>query len=610
MAPQHLYTLADQGEAEVEAATGTDATTDTSSPRKSEPYSDEPPTTPSSIASSLEKGAPVTSRWTIGWMTPGSIITCFLLAASLASMHLGLFHWLDQREVTKTIKQPYVTALSVVFVNAFRTFLAAALGMSFIQMLWKDLRVRPMRIGDLDCFLSVLTNPIYLGRVQLLGIAPIPFICALICWCIPIAMIFPAGALTVEPKSLHIQANQSVPTFDPSFMGNETFQGMMAQALWQPDDFDAYSGPTNKLTRVARQAIMAGHYLPSTSPCDTDCAYTINMQGPSFECRNYSSPNLYSWVNQTYPQTQSWEYLYLASADYAARTNQSKYVLDFELRWMQAGGYQNLTCRAYESTYTLDITYTGGTQFITTRVDPIRQLKSSGLYDDYGMYPQTGTKDSRINATTTGASGGNVTDIYRRANLAAVQDSLVLALSGYIDIFLLHSQPSANTIISLSELYSGTASSPTFNITSASMQDLLQNITLSLLTMNQTTTETIVTNNVTVNVYSFKRPARLITPYFVCLGFGLAFVLFGGHALVSNGISASMTGLFQTLCTTRASTRLDDLAAKGCLGGRENVPDDLRNLKVMFGEIQGKDGVRMAGLGSAEEVVPLKRGSI
>ncbi|RAL00769.1 uncharacterized protein BO80DRAFT_425198 [Aspergillus ibericus CBS 121593] len=543
-------------------------------------------------------------------MTPGSIVTCFLLAASLASMHLGLFHWLDQREVTKTIKQPYVTALSVVFVNAFRTFLAAALGMSFIQMLWKDLRARPMRIGDLDSFLSVLTNPLYLGQVQLIGVAPIPFICALICWCIPIAMIFPGGALTVEPKSVHIQTNQSVPTFDPTFVGNGTFQGMMAQALWQPDDFDAYSGPTNKLTRVARQAIMAGHYLPSSSPCDTDCTYTISMLGPSFECRNYSSPDLYSWVNKTYPQTQSWEYLYIASADYAARTNQSEYILDFELRWMQNGEYQNLTCRAYESTYTLDIAYTGSTQSIATTVHPIRQLNSSGLYDDYGMYPQTGTKNSRINATTTGASGGNVTDIYRRANLAAIQDSLVLALSGYIDIFLLHNQPTANTIISLSNLYTGPASTPTFNITPISIQSLLQNITLSLLTLNQSTTQTTITNTITMNVYTFNRPARLITPYFVCLGVGLAFILFGGHALVSNGISASMTGLFQTLCTTRASTRLDDLAAKGCLGGRENVPEDLRNLKVMFGEIRGRDGVRMAGLGEVEEVVPLKRGAI
>ncbi|GKZ30031.1 hypothetical protein AbraIFM66950_007551 [Aspergillus brasiliensis] len=615
MAPQHHYTLADQGEPEIEPvpernANSTDnANSEATVPKNEKECPNEPPATPSSVASTLEKGTSSTSHWTIGWMTPGSIITCFLLAASVASMHLGLFHWLDQREVDKTIKQPYVTALSVVFVNGFRTFLAAALGMSFIQMLWKDLRARPMRVGDIDSFLSVLTNPLYLGNVQLLAVAPIPFICALICWCIPIAMIFPAGALTVESKSLHVLANQSVPTFDPAFMGNGTFTGMMAEALWQPNDYDAYSGPIYKLTRIARQAIMAGHYLSSPSPCKTDCSYTINMPGPSFECRNYSSPDLFSWVNQTYTQ-KSGAYLYIASPDYAARTNRSEYYFDFGMRWMQDKEYQNLTCRAYESNYNLHITYTGDQQDITTEVTPIRQLNSSYMYDYAGIYPRTGGRDPKINATTTGETGGNVTDIFRRANLAAIQDSLVLAFSGYIDMMILHGQPTANTIISLSDLYSGPANTPTFNITSASMQDLLQNITISLLTMNQTTTQTTVTNNVTVNVYTFDRPARLVAPYFACLGAALAFILFGGHALLSNGISASMTGVFQTLCTTRASARLDDLAAKGCLGGRENVPDELRNLKVMFGEIQGKDGVRMAGLGPVDEVIPLKRGSI
>ncbi|RAK93385.1 hypothetical protein BO79DRAFT_284039 [Aspergillus costaricaensis CBS 115574] len=616
MAPQHHYTLADQGEPEVEVVSESNtnstgnAHAEATVPQNEKGFSDEPPATPSSVASTLEKGTTSTSHWTIGWMTPSSIITCFLLAASVASMHLGLFHWLDQREVEKTIKQPYVTALSVVFVNGFRTFLAAALGMSFIQMLWKDLRARPMRIGDIDAFLSVLTNPLYLGNVQLLTVAPIPFICALICWCIPIAMIFPAGALTVESKSFHTLANQSVPTFDPAFIGNGTFAGMMTEALWQPNSYDVYSGPSYKLTRVARQAMMAGHYLPASSPCASDCSYSISIPGPSFECRNYSSPDLYNWVNQTYPQTNMRGYLYIASQDSAARTNHSESFFDFGLRWKSDNEYDNLTCRAFEATYNLHITYTGSQQYVTADVNPIRQLNSSYMYDDGGVSPRTGTLDSQINATTTGDTGGNVIDIFRRANLAAIQDSLVLALSGYIDMLVIHGQPSANTIISLTDLYTGPSNTPTFNITGASMQDLLKNITISLLTMNQTTTQVTVTNNLTVNVYSFSRPARLIATYFVCLGSALAFILFGGHALISNGISASMTGMFQTLCTTRASARLDDLAAKGCLGGRENVPDELRNLKVMFGEIQGKDGVRMAGLGSVDEVTPLKRGSI
>jgi hypothetical protein len=42
----------------------------------------------------------------------------------------------------------------------------------------------------------------------------------------------------------------------------------------------------------------------------------------------------------------------------------------------------------------------------------------------------------------------------------------------------------------------------------------------------------------------------------------------------------------------------------------ENVPDDLKNLKVRSGELKSSTGMRIASLGPEEEVVPLVRGSI
>lgn len=85
MAPQHHYTLADQGEPEVEVVSESNtnstgnAHAEATVPQNEKGFSDEPPATPSSVASTLEKGTTSTSHWTIGWMTPSSIITCFLL---------------------------------------------------------------------------------------------------------------------------------------------------------------------------------------------------------------------------------------------------------------------------------------------------------------------------------------------------------------------------------------------------------------------------------------------------------------------------------------------------------------------------------------------------
>jgi hypothetical protein len=143
------------------------------------------------------------------------------------------------------------------------------------------------------------------------------------------------------------------------------------------------------------------------------------------------------------------------------------------------------------------------------------------------------------------------------------------------------------------------------------MQNLLQNVVISMLTLNRTTTQTNVTESTIVNVFSFSNPARLIVPYFLSACISLAFIIGGGHALLSNGISASTGGVFQTLCTTRGSERLGVLAAKGCLGGRENVPEDLKNLKVMFGVFKNSDhssSKPIAGLGTVDEVIPLVKG--
>ncbi|PYI24091.1 hypothetical protein BO99DRAFT_428356 [Aspergillus violaceofuscus CBS 115571] len=91
-----------------------------------------------------------------------------------------------------------------------------------------------------------------------------------------------------------------------------------------------------------------------------------------------------------------------------------------------------------------------------------------------------------------------------------------------------------------------------------------------------------LTKTIAVNVYRFPRPAPLITPYFVALVMALAFLGWGSHALVRNGISASTRGLFRTPCTTHG----------------------IEEFEVKFGEMQTKDGSRVAGLGAAEEVMP------
>ena len=120
----------------------------------------------------------------------------------------------------------------------------------------------------------------------------------------------------------------------------------------------------------------------------------------------------------------------------------------------------------------------------------------------------------------------------------------------------------------------------------------------------------------THQVYSFASPKTLLTPYVVCLLISIPFLWLGWKSLRLNGVSAMEGGFLQILMTTTGSKTLQRAAADGCLGGDENVPEDLKGMKIRFGElvwdrIDGdidKGPVKRAGFGTDEEVRPLRRG--
>lgn len=78
-----------------------------------------------------------------------------------------------------------------------------------------------------------------------------------------------------------------------------------------------------------------------------------------------------------------------------------------------------------------------------------------------------------------------------------------------------------------------------------------------------------------------------------------------------NGVSAMDGGFMQIIMTSTGSAVLDRAAAGGCLGGEENVPQELKNLKIRFGEIIDREEpgrIKRAGFGVEAEITPLNRG--
>lgn len=70
----------------------------------------------------------------------------------------------------------------------------------------------------------------------------------------------------------------------------------------------------------------------------------------------------------------------------------------------------------------------------------------------------------------------------------------------------------------------------------------------------------------------------------------------------------------QTLMTTTGSEALRDAAAAGCLGGERNVPRQLEDMEIMYGELydeRNQEGdIRRATFGLKGEIVELKKGAL
>ncbi|KAF4635687.1 hypothetical protein G7Y89_g2416 [Cudoniella acicularis] len=146
-------------------------------------------------------------------------------------------------------------------------------------------------------------------------------------------------------------------------------------------------------------------------------------------------------------------------------------------------------------------------------------------------------------------------------------------------------------------------------ITSHLVNETLFNVTLgAMYTLDFYQAPANVTKMQFKNTYSFSAPKNLIIPYTVCLLLPLPFILLGFNSLRLNGVPAMDGSFLQILTTATGSKKLENAAAGGCLSGDNNMPKELLNMKIRFGEFVGSDNrVLRTGFGTEDEVVPLVR---
>jgi hypothetical protein len=149
-----------------------------------------------------------------------------------------------------------------------------------------------------------------------------------------------------------------------------------------------------------------------------------------------------------------------------------------------------------------------------------------------------------------------------------------------------------------------------YDITELTLNEYITNVTLSALSLDLGRAKIPVNVTEYRTTYEFSAPLNLILPYALCLAFCIVFVGLGIWSAAKNGVAAMDGGFLQVMATTSGRTRMETLAAaQGSCFDANNVPKDLLDLEVRYGELVDVEGVYMgiAGFGTIQETKTLRK---
>jgi hypothetical protein len=440
-----------------------------------------------------------------------------------------------------------------------------------------------------------------------------------------------------------------------------------------------YEFPVPSLQRLTRQVLSAGEITRETSPCGPNCTFTTLFEGPYMKCSEPKSANISTkFSNETFViNSEGINFLYNGKMGGNASDTTSNFstaTFDFytsriigfwpKLKDVDAGYASqpdadsnyiwestNVTCTPWRGTYTVNTTWQEGTRSLRYAVEPIEQLTnirnapmmgdkshnawtrdvnimsifeslvtsltgnySSMVGPDVGPHANSSLKFELDNGTVVDLDGVNVVfqgehwnhpEREFGANGTIIGDT---RFNRNANIFVASNNSAQQTMVS----------GPDIHLSPDDLNDALFNITMSTaIATNLWPVDTSSTILQYHNTYAFHPQKVLLLPYGLSLIVAIPFLLIGAWALWSNGVPAADGGIIQLLCTTTGSRMLERTAAAGCLGGDGNVPRELSEMKIRFGEIVGsgsdlgsKNGavVKRAGFGVESELGPLRKG--
>jgi hypothetical protein len=206
-----------------------------------------------------------------------------------------------------SIPQSYATFISLLLITLFKASLLGCVGLCSTQYLWRVLRGQPIALSTVESLFQMRHNPLELFyRHTILSLS---FLLAVYTWIVPLATIYPSGALTISatPFVLTESVQMSVPEltfdsdFDPFLPENVSRLAMFAWVYHGRYPNNSYETPgtvnlsTNLqamepqrfLVRLSETVIAAGEIAPEPPAAfGENSTYMLEFMGPQLSCRN------------------------------------------------------------------------------------------------------------------------------------------------------------------------------------------------------------------------------------------------------------------------------------------------------------------------------------
>ncbi|KAH6618853.1 hypothetical protein C7974DRAFT_38251 [Boeremia exigua] len=269
------------------------------------------------------------ATWKTTWRLQTVIVGFYVLALLCAAAHCWFFVYLNGRILspdielaakTTTIPQGYVTTISFLLVTAFRASLVASVGVCYTQHLWATLREKVLKVGLIEDLFQVQTNAMHFASLGLYIKTPVLAAVALFCWLVPIATVYPPGALigalivTLQISTIAAKFNVSVLHTNDIMHSNWSslstircgdhrevprFPEQAQNASYLSTCWSCWPGSRSigcfdirglsfGIPYLAASSLISGELAPLPQSGGDNASYTIEFWGPDLSCETHN----------------------------------------------------------------------------------------------------------------------------------------------------------------------------------------------------------------------------------------------------------------------------------------------------------------------------------